>query len=193
MIRFITASLYSGLFGCAMLSAGAAVSAELGPIQADKSKLTFVSKQMGVPVDGEFRKFAVTMSFDPAKPDAGRAQMDIDMASVDAGATETNEEVTGKNWFNVKQFPKATFVSSSVKALGGSRFEVAGKLTIRDKTRDVVAPFTMTQQGANTLFDGVFTIRRADFGIGQGVWADFDTVANEVQIKFRLLAAGKKG
>ena len=187
MIRSIPALLIGCLF------AGAAGAAEVGPILADKSKLTFVSKQMGVPVDGEFRKFTVTMNFDPAKPDAGRAQIDIDMASVDAGAAETNEEVTGKNWFNVKQFPKATFVSSSVKALGGNRFEVAGKLTIRDKTRDVVAPFTMTPQGANILFDGAFTMRRGDFGIGQGVWADFDTVANEVQIRFRLLAAGKKG
>lgn len=182
--------------GLALLLGGAltvpAVAAELGPIQTDKSRLTFVSKQMGVPVDGEFRKFAVAMSFDPAKPEAGRAQIEIDMASVDAGASETNEEVTGKNWFNVKQFPKATFVSSGVKALGGNRFEVAGKLTIRDKTRDVVAPFSMTQQGANAQFDGVFTIRRADFGIGQGVWADFDTVANEVQIRFKLLAVGKK-
>ena len=187
----MTRLLPAVLLGC--LLAGPSLAAELGAILVDKSKLTFVSKQMGVPVDGEFRKFSASMNFDPAKPEAGRAQIEIDMASVDAGATETNEEVTGKNWFNVKQFPKASFVSSSVKPLGGNRFEVAGKLTIRDKTRDVVAPFTMTQQGANTLFEGTVTIRRADFGIGQGVWADFDTVANEVQIRFKLLAANKKG
>lgn len=184
--------LWVTLLVAALSGAGAASAAELGPVQLDKSKLTFVSKQMGVPVDGEFRKFSASLAFDPAKPDAGRAQIEIDMASVDAGAAETNEEVTGKNWFNVKQFPRATFVSSSVKALGGNRFEVAGKLTIRDKTRDVVAPFTMTPQGAFTQFDGAVTIRRADFGIGQGVWADFDTVANDVQIRFRLLVASKK-
>jgi len=175
-----------------MIACGAGA-AELGAVLPDRSKLMFVSRQMGVAVDGEFRKFAATMSFDPAKPESGRALIEIDMASVDAGAAETNEEVTGKNWFNVRQYPKATFVSNSVKALGGNRFEVAGRLTIRDKTRDVVAPFTMTQQGGNALFEGVLTIRRADFGIGQGVWADFDTVANEVQIRFRLVAAGKKG
>jgi len=187
----MTRPILAVLAGCLLTASVSA--AEVGAILADKSKLTFVSKQMGVPVDGEFRKFTVNMNFDPAKPDAGRAQIDIDMASVDAGAAETNEEVTSKNWFNVKQFPKATFVSSSVKAIGGNRFEVAGKLTIRDKTRDVVAPFTMTPQGPNTLFEGVFTLRRGDFGIGQGVWADFDTVANEVQIRFRLLTAAKKG
>lgn len=174
------------------LAGGSAGAAELGPVLTDRSKLSFVSRQMGVAVDGEFRRFAATMRFDPAKPEAGRAVIEIDMASVDAGAAETNEEVTGKNWFNVKQFPKANFTSNAVKAMGSNRFEVAGKLTIRDKTRDVVAPFTMTQQGGFTVFEGALTIRRADFGIGQGVWADFDTVANDVQIRFRLVAAGNK-
>ena len=69
---------------------------------------------------------------------------------------------------------------------------MAGKLTIRDKTRDVQAPFAMTAQGANVQFDGSFIIKRADFGIGQGVWADFDTVANDVQIKFKVVAGAKK-
>jgi len=186
MIR-LAAILFAGF-----TFAGIAGAAELGPIQADKSKLVFVSKQMSVPVEGEFRKFAVQMSFDPARPETGKAQIEIDMASIDAGSAEANEEVVGKNWFNVKQFPKASFVSSSVKALGGNKFEVAGKLTIRDKTLDVVAPLTMSQQGANTQFDGSFAIKRADFGIGQGAWADFDTVANDVQIKFKFVAAGKK-
>ncbi|MBK8338224.1 MAG: YceI family protein [Sterolibacteriaceae bacterium] len=170
----------------------AAAAAEVGAVQADKSRIAFVSRQMGVPVDGEFRKFTVQLSFDPAKPEAGRAQIDIDMASIDAGSAEANEEVVGKNWFHVKQFPKASFVSTSVKPLGGGKFEVAGKLTIRDKTRDVQAPFAMTAQGANVQFDGSFIIKRADFGIGQGVWADFDTVANDVQIKFKVVAGAKK-
>lgn len=176
----------------AALTSCAAAAAEVGAVQADKSRIAFVSRQMGVPVDGEFRKFTAQLSFDPAKPEAGRAQIDIDMASIDAGSAEANEEVVGKNWFYVKQFPKAGFVSTSVKPLGGGKFEVAGKLTIRDKTRDVQAPFTMTAQGASVQFDGSFVIKRADFGIGQGVWADFDTVANEVQIKFKVVAAATK-
>ena len=169
-----------------------AVANEFGVILVEKSGITFVSKQMGVPIDGEFRKFSAQLSFDPAKPEAGRARIDIDMASIDAGSAEANEEVVGKNWFNVRQFPTAGFVSTGVRPLGGGKFEVAGTLTIRDKTREVLAPFTMTTQAATVQFDGSFVINRADFGIGQGVWADFDTVANEVQIKFKLVAAAKK-
>ena len=186
MIRTI-ALVFAGLTAC-----GIAAAAEVGPVQIDQSRVAFVSKQMGVPIDGEFRKFSAQLSFDPAKPEAGRARIDIDMASIDAGSAEANEEVVGKNWFNVKQFPKAGFVSTSVKPLGGGKFEAAGKLTIRDKTRDAQAQFTITAQGASVQFDGNFVIKRADFGIGQGVWADFDTVANEVQIKFKVVAGAKK-
>ena len=185
MTRFAAILLAGFMF------AGIAGAAELGPIQADKSRLAFVSKQMGVPVEGEFRKFAVQMSFDPAKPEAGKAQIEIDMASIDAGSAEANEEVVGKNWFNVKQFPKASFVSSSVKALGGNKYEVAGQLSIKGKTQDVLVPATFTAQGSSGVFDGGFTIRRGDFSIGEGSWAKFDIVANEVQIKFRITAASK--
>jgi len=68
---------------------------------------------------------------------------------------------------------------------------VAGQLTIKGKTQDVIVPATFTQQGNVGVFDGGFTIHRADFTIGEGAWAKFDTVANEVQIKFHITAANK--
>lgn len=171
----------------------AAHSAEFGQLQPNKSQIMFISKQMGVPVDGVFKKFAAQIAFDPAKPDAGRAQIEIDLTSIDTGNQEANEEVVGKNWFNVKSFPTAKFVSTGVKPLGNGRFEVAGKMTIKGKTRDLSAPFTMKQEGNNAQFDGVFTLKRLEYGIGEGPWGDTDTVANEVQVKFRLVtvASGK--
>ena len=85
----------------------------------------------------------------------------------------------------------AQFVSGAVKALGGNRYEVAGKLTIKGKTQDIVVPATFTAQGNSGVFDGSFTIRRGDFAIGEGAWAKFDIVANDVLIKFRITAASK--
>ena len=76
-----------------------------------------------------------------------------------------------------------------MKPLGGDKYEVAGKLTIKGRTQDVVAPFTFRQDGGNGIFDGGFTLKRLDFGVGDGAWADVGTVANEVQIKFHIVAA----
>ena len=52
-------------------------------------------------------------------------------------------------------------------------------------------PATFTAQGNTGVFDGSFTIRRADFSIGEGSWAKFDIVANDVVIKFRITATSK--
>lgn len=164
---------------------------EYGQVQADKSAINFTYQQMGVKMDGKFKQFSSQLQFDPAKPTAAKALFDVELASVDAGSSEADEEVATKTWFNTKAFPTARFVSGGVKPLGGNKYEVAGQLSIKGKTQDIVVPASFTVQGNSGIFDGSFTIRRGDFGIGQGAWAKFDIVANDVQIKFRITASGK--
>ncbi|MBL8492105.1 MAG: YceI family protein [Rhodocyclaceae bacterium] len=172
--------------GLAPLAAGAV---EYTQVLPEKSAVAFVYKQMNVPVEGAFKRFKGQLGFDPAKPAGAHAELEIDMAGVDAGSAEANEEVAGKLWFNTKAFPTARFVSSAVKALGKDQYEVAGKMSIKGRTVEARAPATFRQEGRNAVFEGSFVLKRADYGIGEGIWADFGTVANEVQIKFRLVAA----
>ena len=169
----------------------AAHAIEFTQVQTDKSAINFTYKQMGVSMDGTFKKFASQLSFDPARVATAKASLDVDLNSIDAGSSDADDEVAGKQWFNIKAFPTARFESSAFKALGGNRYEVAGKLTIKGKTQDIVAPLTYTAQGSSGVFDGSFTIRRGDFTIGEGPWAAFDVVANDIQIKFRIQATGK--
>jgi polyisoprenoid-binding protein YceI len=176
------------LFAVALLSAGLATAQTVVP---EKSEIRFVSKQMNVPVDGAFKKFTATVNFDPSKLDVAKAQFTVDLNSIDLGLPEVNDEVKKPDWFNTAKFPNANFVSGSVKSLGGNKYEVAGKLTIKGVTKDVTAPFTLTPQaGGNALVEGTFPIKRLDYKIGEGSWSDTDTVANEVQIKVRLLLSG---
>ena len=155
-----------------------------------QSEIAFTSKQMGVPVDGKFRKWDAQMAFDPKKPEAGTVSFSIDTASAAFGSPETDAEVPKAVWFNAAAFPKATFQSSAMKALGGGKFEVAGKLVIKGSTRDVVVPVALAQSGGMTTATGAFTIKRLDFKIGDGEWADTSMVANDVQVKFKLTVTG---
>ena len=162
---------------------------EYSAVQADKSTLTFTSRQMGVPVQGRFPKFTAHIAFDPAKPAAAKVDISIDLASIDAGSKDANDEVVGKQWFNVRMFPAATFTSTAVKALGTGRFEVTGPLMIKGKSVPATATFSFKPEGINGVFDGSFTLKRIDFAIGEGPWADLSTVANEVQVNFHVVAA----
>lgn len=167
---------------------GGAAAVEFNKVQADRSALSFDYRQMNVPMEGRFSKFAANISFDPARLDAARAQLDISLASIDTGNVEADGEVMGKQWFNAGAFPGARFTSTGVRALVGNRYEVRGKLTLKGRTLDVVAPFTFKQQGEFGIFDGAFTLKRLDYAIGEGAWADVSAVANEVRIRFRIVA-----
>jgi polyisoprenoid-binding protein YceI len=185
------------LLSCAVLLAPAiaampASAQRVTAIDPAKSEIKYVSKQMNVPVEGRFRKFTAKLDFDGAKPAATKAEIEVDLNSIDSGSEEADTEVKSKGWFNIAVFPVARFVATSVKPAGAGRYEVAGKLTIKGKPMDVVAPVTVKQEGANTVFEGSFTLLRMAFGIGEGVWSDTDTVANEVQVRFRLVGLAKK-
>ncbi|MFA4970060.1 MAG: YceI family protein [Sulfuritalea sp.] len=176
------------LAGAFLIIAPAAHAIEFNQFQANRSALSFVSKQMNVPVEGQFKSFRSKIAFDPAKPAAAKAELEIDLASIDAGSKDANDEVAGKAWFNTKEFPVAKFVATSVKPLGSNRFELAGKMTIKGRTQDLTTPVTLRQEGNSATFEGSLVLKRADYALGEGMWADFGTVANEVQVKFRLVA-----
>lgn len=171
------------------LTANSALAIEYTSVLQDKSTLTFTSRQMGVPVHGRFSKFTARITFDPARPESAKAEITVDLASIDAGSKDANDEVVGKQWFNVKMFPTATFSSTNIKTVGVARYEVTGPLIIKGRSAPVVAAFSFKSEGTNAVFDGAFTLKRVDFTVGEGAWADISTVANEVQVNFRLVAA----
>jgi len=160
---------------------------KLIPAQSD---IGFVFKQMGVPVEGHFKKFDAQINFDAAKPATSKVAFTVDIASATLGSPETDAELPKAVWFNTAKFPQATFVSSGFKALGAGKYEVTGKLSIKGQSRDVVVPVTMTQSGAVTTAVGVFPIKRLGFKIGENEWADTSMVADDVQVKFKLALNG---
>nr|WP_315199361.1 YceI family protein [uncultured Aquabacterium sp.] len=197
--RTLSSSLAGGLFaallGTAPLLHAAPPKAAAAPapapqaLQAAQSEVTFVAKQLGVPLSGRFKAFSAQTQFDPKAPAAGQIAFSVDLGSVALGA-EADAELPKPEWFNTPKFPKATFQSSAIKALGGGKFEVAGKLVIKGQSRDLVVPVQLTQaQGLSTATGG-FTLRRLDFKIGEGDWSDTSIVANDVQVKFKLVIQG---
>jgi polyisoprenoid-binding protein YceI len=153
-----------------------------------KSSVAAVFKQMNVPVEAKFKSFTAQIDYDAARPETSKATVDIQTASMDLGDPEYNRELAKKEWFNTAQFPKASFVSTSIKPSGAGKLNVAGKLTIKGKTADVNFPLTVKNEAGKQVFEGQLPIKRLAFNIGEGEWKDTSMVADEVVIKFRVTA-----
>jgi polyisoprenoid-binding protein YceI len=186
-------SLLSLILAVALLGAVAApafAQPKAAQLQAAGSEISFTTKQMGVPVEGKFSKFSAQIALDPKAPQTGSVSFAIDTGSARFGSNELDAEVPKATWLNAPKFPQATFQSSAIKAAGPGKFEVSGKLSIKGAMQDVVVPVQVTQAGTVSTASGSFVIKRLDFKIGDGEWADTSMLANDVTVKFKLVLAG---
>lgn len=128
-------------------------------------------------VHGRFNDIAGTFTFDPAKPAASKFEIAIPVASIDTGNKERDDHLRNDDFFDARQFPALTFKSTSVKA-SDEGLLVSGDLTLHGKTK----PVTITLKNGGdaeappgthrTGFNGGFTIKRSDFGVGAAQFAD---------------------
>ena len=171
-----------------LIAASASAQQKLLPGQ---SEITFVAKQMGVPLDGKFGRFDAQVAFDPKKPEAGKIAFTIDLGSASVGDAETVKELKKPEWFSIAKFPSATFTSTAIKAAGPGKFEVTGNLSIKGNVKPVTVPVTLAPGAAGvSVAQGSFLLKRVDFKIGEGDWSDVSIVANDVTVKFKLALAG---
>lgn len=159
-------------------------------VVAARSHIDFTIQEMGVGVDGKFAKWTADVAFDPKKPETGKVTFTIDTASATLGSPETDSEVPKATWFNVAKFPTATFGSTAIQAKGAGHFDVAGKLTIKGTTHDVTVPIALAQSAGVTTASGQFHLKRTDYKIGEGEWADTSTLGDDVQVKFQIVLSG---
>jgi polyisoprenoid-binding protein YceI len=180
--RLSPAALLLGL-----LVQGGGQAAEYDRLLADRSTLDFTVQEMGVPVPGRFNKLSVRIRFDPARPELAEANLEIDLASIDAGSEEANEAVVGLDWLDVRHYPVARFIATALRPVGGDRYQITGRLTLKGRSRELTIPVRLQAQEGLVMLEGETVLRRADFAIGSGQWADFDTVANQIPVHFRLV------
>ena len=154
-----------------------------------KSTLEFTFMQAGAQNKGKFTRFPVTFDFSPDSPAGGHLEVTVEMGSLDTGDKERDDTLRTPDLFSVAKFPQARFSATQITKTAQG-FEAAGKLTIRDVTREVRVPFTFRTADEHGVavgyMSGKTSIRRLDFGVGQGDWRATDQVGNEVGVSFAL-------
>jgi polyisoprenoid-binding protein YceI len=143
---------------------------------------------MGVNVEGRFRKWKANVDFRPKDLGKSRAEFEIDLASIDLASEESETELRRPRWFDTARFPVATFQSTAMKDLGGDRYEISGRLTLKGTVQDEKIPIEVKKDAAgNSVATGEFTIKRLAFNIGDGQWSDPSVVADDVIVRVRMV------
>ena len=154
----------------------------------DKSEIRFVSKQMGASVEGRFRKWKANVDFRPLDLDKSKANFEIELASIDLASEESEAETRRPVWFDTARFPVAKFTSGAMRKLADDRFEIAGTLAMKGVSKEIVIPVALAKDAAgNAVATGQFTLKRLEFRIGEGMWADTAAVADDVVVRIRMV------
>ncbi|MBT9265061.1 YceI family protein [Pseudomonas sp. MG-9] len=182
--RFTAAALFACL--CVM---SAAQAAEYTRVNTTASQISFTYNQMGALMYGTFGKFDATLQFDSDNLAGAHTTLHIDLNSIDAGSTDANTELVKPAWFDTQRFPVAVFESSRFTRVIDNHYLIAGQLTLKGITREVQVqvPVELKPGSAIGIFDGELVLKRDQFGLGAGEWAD-TVVSNDIAIKFKVVA-----
>ncbi len=168
-------------------------------VDGKNSRISFTAKQMGVTVPGRFERFTATIRFDAKDLPGSKVQIDIDVASASTPNRDIEVEIKREPWFDVARHPIARFESSTFKHVAGERYEVTGQLTLRGVTKMVTVPATLgvrddpARPGTlSAKASGDVPLSRTAFGIGQGQWRDVGVVADDVVVRFEIVAERRK-
>ena len=113
-----------------------------------------------------------TLQLDEAKPANSKVNVTIQMANIVTGVPKLDEHLSGGDFFNVKKYPTATFVSDKVTVTGKDKALVHGMLTIRGISKPVTLNVTLDKMGVNPIdnkmtagFSATTQVKRSDFGM----------------------------
>jgi polyisoprenoid-binding protein YceI len=172
---------------------GVAQAADAAPARytLDPAKSTFEYQftQAGAANKGKFTKYTVTLDFSADSLATSKLEVVVDMNSLDTGDKERDDTLKSADLFSVAKYPQSRFTSTQITKTANG-YDAVGKLTIRGVSRDAHVPFsfrTADEQGkpAGYLL-GKTSVKRLDFGVGQGDWKATDQVGNDVSVSYSL-------
>jgi polyisoprenoid-binding protein YceI len=144
----------------------------------------------GESFDGHFSQWTAVIRYDPANLASSTFDVTVTPASVQTGDSDRDTALPGKAFFDVAQFPEAHFVTSGFRR-SGSRVIADGKLTLRGVTKPVSLEVIFKPHAGGATLDVAGTVKRLDFGVGSGEYADTSVIGADVKITAHLQLVAK--
>jgi polyisoprenoid-binding protein YceI len=175
-------TLQTGFFICMLISMQSAFG-QLHPVTTESS-VNFTIHNFGFKVTGKLDPPQGDIRFNPDSLSGSFFRVTIKAASINTDNNSRDEHLKEEDYFNVKNYPLITFVSDNISEAGKKNtYAATGKLTIKNKTKNIQLPFTAEKNENGYLFTGSFKMDRRDFGVGGG-----STISNELTVDIKVLA-----
>ncbi len=145
------------------------------------SHLAFATKYDGEVFTGKFPGFSTRISFDPANPAAGTLDVTIPLAGAETGNGDRDSTLKTADFFDVAKFATATYTAKGFTKTADNKYVANGTLALRGVTKPVTFTFEW-KPGANPVLTGKATVKRLDFGVGEGDWKDTKTIPDDTAI-----------
>ena len=154
----------------------------------DIAQIQFKGKESGKEFSGEFKKITPVVVFDPADLEKSSITVTIDAAAIVTGNSTYDSVLPTSEWFNVAKFPDVVFKSKTIRAIDKTHYQADGTLVMLGVSKDISLPFELTIDNGKAHAVGDVTLKRLDFGLGQSVDANGNTVSNDVVVHFNVTA-----
>jgi polyisoprenoid-binding protein YceI len=173
--------------------AAATPGAESLAIDTANSKVGWVGSKVTGSHTGDFKQFKGTIDLPGGKPEAGKVNVEIDTASITSDNDKLTTHLKSADFFDVAQYPKATFTSTEIKpgGTGGATHTVTGVLTLHGVPKTITFPATVDVSDSEVGVKAEFSINRQDFKIAYAGKPD-DLIRDDVLIKLDVKAPRNK-
>jgi polyisoprenoid-binding protein YceI len=185
-----TSFLCKSLLLAGLLAAASTVSAQ-DYAQAPGSMLAFAGTYQGEVFTGRFPTFDTRLRFDPTHPELGLLDVTIDLATATTANSDYDSEMLGGNFFDTAHHPRARYTAKGFRHLGGDRYAADGTLSLHGISKPITLQFTWTP-GVRPVLAGKASVKRLDFGIGSGDWADTDLIPDAIAVSTRVILQAAK-
>ena len=179
------------------LTVAASAAVETYNIDPVHSSVAFTVRHVFTKVPGRFTKFSGTVLVNRDNLEQSSVEAKIEVGSVDTASAKRDGDIQAPEFFDTAKFPAMTFKSESWKKTGENAFDVAGKLTIKGTTKDVVLKVNLLGFGPGLMgayvsgWEATTTLNRNDFGVVGPAWLG-KAIGEEIAVTISVEADLKK-
>lgn len=147
------------------------------------SAVQFKIKNLGFGVTGSFTGLDGKIQFDPNKMPEASFDVSVDANAINTGIDMRDDHLRKESYFDVTKYPRIKIVSTKITSEAKNRFLFSGKLTIKNRTKEISFPFTAEPHDGGYIFKGSFRMNRKDFDIGGS-----STISDQLEVTLNVYA-----